>query len=97
MPAAATPPPAHPRRAGAHLFVERQLGVLEVHGDDRDDVLAAGRAILAGLGADESDRLQPQVLYSDVIDDVTDSHAVIVNRTREASVLLPAGPCSCTR
>jgi hypothetical protein len=71
------------------LFVERQFGVLEVHADDLADVEAAGRAILAGLGASESDRLRPRVLYSDVIDDVSDAHAVIVNRTREASMLLP--------
>jgi hypothetical protein len=71
------------------LFVERQFGVLEVHGDDLEDVEEAGRAILAGLGADEGDRLRPHVLYSDVIDDIGDAHAVIVNRTREASMLLP--------
>ena len=71
------------------LFVERQFGVLEVHADDVADVEAAGRAILAGLGASADDRLRPRVLYSDVIDDVIDAHAVIVNRTREASMLLP--------
>ncbi len=71
------------------LFVERQFGVLEVHADDLAEVEAAGRAILEGLGARESDRLRPRVLYSDVIDDVGDAHAVIVNRTREASMLLP--------
>ncbi len=71
------------------LFVERQFGVLEVHGDHLDDVEEAGRAILAGLGAHEGDRLRPHVLYSDVIDDIGDAHAVIVNRTREASMLLP--------
>lgn len=71
------------------LFVERQFGVLEVHGDRLADVQAAGEAILAGLGASPGDRLRPHVLYSDVIHDVTDTHAVIVNRTREASMLLP--------
>ena len=71
------------------LFVERQFGVLEVHGDSAQDVQAAGEAILSGLGARPSDRLRPRVLYSDVIHDVTDSHAIIVNRTREASMLLP--------
>jgi len=71
------------------LFVERQFGVLEVHGDDLDQVQAAGAAILAGLGAAATDQLAPRVLYSDVIADVTDQHAVIINRTREASMLLP--------
>lgn len=71
------------------LFVERQFGVLEVHADDPGDVEAAGRAILAGLGAGDGDGLRPRVLWSDVIDDVADTHAVVVNRTREASMLLP--------
>lgn len=71
------------------LFVERQYGVLEVHGTDLDDVQRAGEAILAGLGASPEDQLQPRVLYSDVIEDVTDQHAVIINRTRQASMLMP--------
>ncbi|MBI4944669.1 MAG: microcompartment protein, partial [Actinobacteria bacterium] len=71
------------------LFVERQFGVLEVHGDRLADVEAASRAILDGIGAGSQDGLAPDVLYSDVIDDVSDTHAVIVNRTREASMLLP--------
>jgi hypothetical protein len=71
------------------LFVERQFGVLEVHGSDLDDVRRAGAAILAGLGAAPSDQLRPHTLYSDVIEDVTDQHAVIVNRNRQASMLMP--------
>ncbi|HZG99257.1 MAG TPA: microcompartment protein [Nocardioidaceae bacterium] len=71
------------------LFVERQFGVLEVHGSDLADVRRAGAAILSGLGASPSDQLQPRVLFSDVIEDVTDQHAVILNRTRQASMLMP--------
>jgi len=71
------------------LFVERQFGVLEVHSPDLAEVEAAGRAILAGIGASAADQLRPRILYDDVIEDVTDQHAVIVNRTREASMLLP--------
>jgi len=71
------------------LFVERQFGVLEVHSAVLSDVEAAGQAILSGLGANPADQLKPHVLYSDVIEDVTDQHAVIINRNREASMLLP--------
>jgi hypothetical protein len=71
------------------LFVERQFGVLEVHGSDLADVRRAGAAILQGLGASPADQLQPRVLFSDVIEDVTDQHAVILNRTRQASMLMP--------
>ena len=71
------------------LFVERQFGVLEIHSESLDDVMAAGEAILAGLGAQATDQLKPRVLFHDVIEDVTDQHAVIINRNREASMLLP--------
>ncbi len=71
------------------LFVERQFGVLEVHGSDLDDVRRAGAAILEGLDASPEDQLEPRVLYTDVIEDVTDQHAVIINRNRQASMLMP--------
>jgi len=71
------------------LFVERQFGVLEVHGADLDDVRRAGSAILHGLGASPEQQLRPTVLYTDVIEDVTDQHAVIINRNRQASMLMP--------
>lgn len=71
------------------LFVERQFGVLEVHADELAHVEAAGSAILAGLGARPEDQLRPQVLFHDVIHDITDQHAVILNRVRQASMVLP--------
>lgn len=71
------------------LFVERQFGVLEVHGSDLDDVRRAGAAILDGLETSAHDQLRPRVLYTDVIEDITDQHAVIINRNRQASMLMP--------
>jgi hypothetical protein len=71
------------------LFVERQFGVLEVHGPALADVERAGQAILAGLRADAADQLRPEILFSDVIDDVTDRQAVIINRNRSGSMVLP--------
>lgn len=71
------------------LFVERQFGVLEVHGGDIDEVRRAGAAILDGLGASPADQLRPRILFSDVIEDITDQHAVIVNRNRQASMVMP--------
>jgi hypothetical protein len=73
---------------GIH-FVERQFGVLEVHAADAALVDKAGEAILAGIGAKAEDALKPTLNYLDVIEEVTDQHAVIVNRNREASMLLP--------
>lgn len=73
---------------GIH-YVERQFGVLEVHAADPTHVERAGQAILAGIGATAQDTLRPRVLYVGVIEDVTDQHAVILNRVREASMILP--------
>jgi len=71
------------------LFVERQFGVLGLHADDPADIEAASAAIRAGLADQQAEGLRPRVLYTDVIDDLGDAHAVIVNRTREGSMLLP--------
>jgi len=71
------------------LYVERQFGVLEVHHADQALVDRAGAAILEGIGATPADALRPRILYADVIEDITDQHAVIINRNREASMVLP--------
>lgn len=71
------------------LFVERQFGVLEIHARDHDDVIRAGEAILSGTGTAAKDQLTPRVLFNDVIEDITDQHAVILNRNRQGSMLLP--------
>ena len=73
---------------GIH-FVERQFGVLEVHQADPALVDKAGEAILKGIGATPEDALRPTLNYVDVIEEVTDQHAVIVNRNRQASMLMP--------
>lgn len=71
------------------LYVERQFGVLEIHSADLGAVREAGEAILAGTGNIAADQLRPRVLYYDIIEDVTDQHAVILNRNRQASMILP--------
>ncbi len=71
------------------LFVERQFGILEIHGNDKANLLQAGQAMLAGLGLDASEPLEAKILYTDVIEDIADQHAVIINRNRQASMVLP--------
>ena len=71
------------------LFVERQFGVLELHGYDLAELKRAGAAVLAGIGCEAADQLKPRVLFSDIIEDVTDQHAVIINRNRQASMIMP--------
>jgi len=71
------------------LFTERQFGVLELHSDDAALLDAAGQAVLAGIGAKAGDQMRPTTLFTDIIEDLDDRHAIILNRTREASMILP--------
>jgi hypothetical protein len=80
---------AEPEVEPGILFVERHFGVLEVHASSEEAVGRAGAAILSGLGCRASDQKRPQLLYSDVIADVTDQQAVIINRSRQGSMILP--------
>ncbi len=71
------------------LFTERQFGLLELHSSDRQELDAAGKAILKGIGVKEDDQLAPNVLFDDIIEDLSDQHAIILNRSRSASMLVP--------
>lgn len=71
------------------LFTERQFGLLELHADSMADLNAAGRAILKGIGAKPTDQLAPKVLFHDIIEDLSDQHAIILNRSRDGSILVP--------
>jgi hypothetical protein len=71
------------------LYVERQFGILELHDNDLERLNRAGQSVLRGIGAKAAEQLKPQVLYTDIVEEVTDQHAVILNRNREASMILP--------
>ncbi len=71
------------------LFVERQFGVLEIHARHLEDVIKAGQAVLDGTGTRAQDQLSPRVLFHDIIEKITDQHAVILNRNRQGSMLVP--------
>ncbi len=71
------------------LFTERQFGLLELHADTTEEIDVAGKAILDGIGAKASDQLAPKVLYHDIIEDLSDQHAIILNRSRDGSILVP--------
>lgn len=80
---------AEPALEPGILFTERQFGVLELHARDRATLDSAGKAILKGIGGKASDQLKPATLFTDIIENLSDQHAVILNRTREASMILP--------
>ena len=80
---------ARPDMEPGILFTERQFGLLELHSSDPGEVSEAGEAILRGIGASASDQLAPSTLYTDIIEEVSDQHAIILNRMRNASMILP--------
>ena len=71
------------------LFTERQFGLLELHSDNISEIEKAGNAILKGIGAKSIDQLAPKVLFNDIIEDISDQHSIILNRSRDASILIP--------
>ena len=80
---------AAPEMEPGILFTERQFGLLEIHSKDVAELEAAGQAILKGIGAKASDQLAPSTLYTDIIEDIADQQAIILNRMRNASMILP--------
>lgn len=80
---------AAPEMEPGILFAERQFGLLELHSTDHGLLDAAGSAILKGIGAKPSDQMAPSTLMTDVIESVADQHAIILNRVRRGSMILP--------
>lgn len=68
--------------------VERAFGVLEIHSGSHAEVLSAGGAMLEYLGLQESDRLKPRVMSSEIITGVDHYQTMLVNRSRMGNMLL---------
>ena len=71
------------------LFTERQYGLLELHSSKRKELDEVGAAILKGIKSKASDQLSPKILFEDIIEDLSDQHSIILNRSRTASMLVP--------
>jgi len=69
-------------------IVERAYGMLEIHSDSQGDTRQAGEAVLSAINKQESDRIKPRILTSQLIKNVDDHHAQMVNRTRHGMMLL---------
>lgn len=69
-------------------IVERAYGMLEVHSDSQGDVRMAGQAVLNAIDQSEENRLRPRVLTSQLIKNVEDHHAQLINRTRFGNMVL---------
>jgi ethanolamine utilization microcompartment shell protein EutS len=74
-------------RPGA-LITERSYGTLEVHGMDQGQVREAGRMMLRAAGVGPDDALQPHLLTHEVVRQIDDHHAMLINRTRSGMLVL---------
>jgi len=69
--------------------VERAFGLLEVHHDDKGEVLSAGDAILDYLDLKREDCAKPRVVSNQVIRSIEAYQAQIINRNRRGMMLIP--------
>ncbi len=75
--------------APAIQVVERAFGLLEVHDADQGAVRSAGKAILADLGLEESQRMKPKIATNQVIRSIEPYQAQIINRDSSGMMILP--------
>lgn len=69
-------------------IVERSFGLLEVHSDNQGEARQAGKAILAELDLKEEDRMKPRILTSQLIKNISDHHAQLINKVRYGNMVL---------
>jgi len=69
-------------------IVERLFGLLEVHSASQADARQAGEAILKELGLKSEDRMKPAVLTSQLIKNISDHHAQLINKVRFGNMVL---------
>lgn len=73
----------------ATIIVERAFGMVEVHHEDKGEVLNAGEAILEELGAKLEDRIKPRLVSNTIIRAIEPYHAMIIDKMRFGSMIEP--------
>ncbi|MFW5738971.1 MAG: hypothetical protein ACOC1F_01250 [Myxococcota bacterium] len=69
-------------------IVERLYGLLEIHHDMQGEVRRAGEAILKEIGKQETDRIKPKLLTSQVVRHLDDRQTQLINRTRHGHMIV---------
>ncbi len=69
--------------------VERAFGLLELHHDDKGEVMAAGDAILRFISVKREDAVKPRVTSNQIIRAVEPYQAQLINRNRNGMMLIP--------
>lgn len=70
-------------------LVERHFGALELHHEDKGQVLAAGQAILDHCGLKMEDRTKPRVISNQIIRSVEPYMTQLINRIRYGQMIVP--------
>ena len=68
--------------------VERSFGMLEVHSDNQGDTRMAGEAVLKALGMSEADAMKPRILTSQLIKNIADHQAQLINKVRYGNMIV---------
>ena len=69
-------------------IVERLFGLLEFHSHNQGDARDAGRAVLSALDQDETNRMKPRILTSQLIKNIDPHHAQLINRIRFGNMIV---------
>lgn len=69
-------------------IVERAFGLLEIHGHSQAEVRSAGAAALTAMELEENDRMKPRIMSSQIITNVSDYQAQLINKMRYGNMLL---------
>lgn len=70
-------------------IVERYYGLLEIHSPDQAEARGAGAAILDAIELQESDRIKPKILSSQIVRRIDDHQAQLINRMRHGNMIIP--------
>jgi len=70
-------------------IVERYYGLLEIHSPDQAETRGAGAAILDAIGLQESDRIKPKILSSQIVRRLDDHQVQLINRMRHGNMIIP--------
>ena len=73
----------------AILLEEREYGIVEFHSESQEEVLTSGAKILENYNLKKENIRKPEVLTSQIITNISDYHAQIINRKAEGSLILP--------
>ena len=70
-------------------IVERVFGLVELHSPDQAETRGAGNSILDAMGLKETDRLKPKILSSQIVRNIDDHQAQLINKMRHGQMITP--------